>query len=382
MARVVVLGGGLGGVVAGRQLRKRLPAQHQVTIIERQPRLSFPPSYLWVMTGDRRPERITRDLRRLERKGIQVLATTVTGIDVEAQQVQTEDGAEAYDYLVVALGAELAPDLVPGLAEAGHNLYQLDGAVGLRDALRRFTSGTLAIVVAALPYKCPAAPYEAALLVESACRARAIRERVRIQLFVPEAAPLPVAGPLVGSQVRRLLHQRGIDFHPQSHLRAADAAGRRLTLQDGEERPYDLLAYVPPHRPPATLRATAMVNDAGWAIADPATLETRIPNHFAIGDATAMPLANGMPLPKAGTFAHAQAEAVARTIAHRVTGRGRPGRFGGHGACFLEVGDGRAGYAAGNFYGQDGEAVSLRGPSRRWHWAKVWFERYWLWRWY
>lgn len=382
MARIVILGGGVGGVVVARELRKRLPAAHRITIVERDPVVSFPPSYLWVMTGDRRPGQIKRDLRRLQRHGIEVLPATVTGIDPNARRVLTDNGAEAYDYLVVALGAELAPGAVPGLAEAGYNLYRLEGAVALRDALRGFSGGTLAIAVASLPYKCPAAPYEAAMLLEAYCRRRGIRKDVTIHLSAPEAAPMPVAGPRIGAQVTRLLHERGIDYFPQSQLQSVDPAARRLLFADGSARSHDLLVAIPPHRPPVALTGSGMVNEAGWATVDPHTLETAVPDHFALGDATAIPLPNGMLLPKAGVFAHHEAEAVARTLAHRIAGRDGPGRFNGDGSCFLEVGAGRAGYVGGNFYAPPGKPLSLRGPSPLWHWDKLWFERYWLWRWY
>ncbi len=382
MARVVILGGGIGGVVAARRLRRRLPAEHRVTIIERQPQVSFPPSYLWVMTGARRPHRIVRDLRRLERKGIEVVTASVTAIDPAARRVQTDTGPQDYDYAVVALGAELAPEAVPGLAEGGLNLYTLEGATALHRALQTFTGGALAIAAASLPYKCPAAPYEAALLLDAHLRQRGLRARTDLRLSAPEAAPMPSAGPVIGAQVRALLEQRGIAYAPQMPLRAVDPATRRLTFQDGSQAAYDLLVAIPPHRPPAALAGSGLAGPAGWVTVDPHTLETAVPGHFAIGDATGIPLASGLPLPKAGTFAHAEAEAVVRTLGWRITGQGAPGRFSGEGACFVEAGNGRAGFARGNFYDAAAPPIALRGPSRRWHWSKIWFERYWLWRWY
>src|SRR4030065_568726 len=72
------------------------------------------------------------------------------------------DGREiAYDSLVLALGAELAPEAIPGLAETAHTFYTLDGAERLRDKLQEFEGGRVAIVVSSLPYKCPGAPPEA-----------------------------------------------------------------------------------------------------------------------------------------------------------------------------------------------------------------------------
>lgn len=382
MVDVLVLGGGIGGVVMANRLRRLLPRSHRVALVEREPIVSYPPAYLRVLDGRREPQAITRDLRRLRRRGIDVVEATVTAIDVDARTVETDGGALAYDYLVVALGTQLAPETIPGLAETGHNIYTLDGNVAYRDALRRFDGGVIAVVAASLPYKCPAAPYEAALLIDTILRHRGVRNRTTLRLFAPEAAPMPVAGPMVGEQVTALLAERGIDYRPRSPLQSVDAAAQALIFADGSREQFDLLAVIPPHAPPAAVRASALANPAGWIAVDAHTLETRVPGVFAIGDVTAIPLPSGMMLPKAGVFAHAEAEAVARTIAHRVTGRGAEGRFDGHGSCFLEVGDGRAAYAAGDFYAVQPGAVRLRGPSRHWLWYKSLFERYWLWRWY
>jgi len=100
------------------------------------------------------------------------------------------------------------------------------------------------------------------------------------------------------------------------------------------------------------------------------------------GDVASIPLKLGKPLPKAGVFAHAQAEVVARAIARAVTGRGRSAEFDGHGECFVETGGGKAGFGSGDFYAEPVPRVTLRQPSRVWHAGKVLFEKVWLWRWF
>jgi len=108
------------------------------------------------------------------------------------------------------------------------------------------------------------------------------------------------------------------------------------------------------------------------------TLQTRWPNVYAIGDIVSIPLTLGKPLPKAGVFAHREGEVVARSIAHAITGPGTPTRFDGNGECFIETGDGRAGFGGGDFYAEPKPVVTLRMPSWRWPLAKVWFEKSWL----
>ena len=118
--------------------------------------------------------------------------------------------------------------------------------------------------------------------------------------------------------------------------------------------------------------------ESGWVSVDRYTLETRFPRVYAIGDVVAIPLKLGKPLPKAGVFAHGEAEIVATNIAHAITGTGTPARFDGQGECFIEIGDGKAGFGGGNFYAEPTPAVTLHPPSWRWHLSKVLFEKSWL----
>jgi sulfide:quinone oxidoreductase len=93
-------------------------------------------------------------------------------------------------------------------------------------------------------------------------------------------------------------------------------------------------------------------------------------------------LAIGKPLPKAGVFAHAEAEVVAHNIATAVRGGGAPRAFDGHGACFVEIGDGRAGFGNGNFYAEPKPRIIMKPPGRWLHLGKVLYEKYWLYRWF
>ena len=156
---------------------------------------------------------------------------------------------------------------------------------------------------------------------------------------------------------------------------------RRLIFAHGATADFDLLLYVPPHRAPAVVRDAGLLSESGWVAADRRTFETRVAGVYAIGDVTGIPLAMGKPLPKAGVFAHAEAEVVAHNIASAWMGRGARRTFSGEGQCFVETGDGRAGLGAGNFYAEPTPQVKLYAPARRWHWGKVILERRWLKRW-
>ncbi len=379
---VVVVGGGTGGIVAAHRLRRELAAGDRVVIIERDPIYRFAPSFLWVLTGDRRPEQISSDLRRLRRRGIELVEAEVRAIDTDARRVETSNGPIVYDRLVVALGAELAPELVPGFTEAALNVYALEGALAAARALEGFAGGRIAVLVSRLPYKCPAAPYETALLAEALLRKRGIRERSAIDVYTPEPFPMPTAGPALGEAVRGILDSREIGFHPEQSVKRIEPGTRELVRADGERVPFDLVLGIPPHRAPEVIRESALAGETGFLPVDRQTLATKTEGVFAIGDVTSIALTGGRFLPKAGVFAHGQAEHVARRIAAELRGATPTGAFEGKGACFLEMGDGISAYASGDFYAEPAPQVRLRRPGRHWHLGKVAFERYWLWRWF
>jgi sulfide:quinone oxidoreductase len=135
---VLILGGGVGGLVAANVLRKKLPKLCSVTLVEREANFVFAPSFLWIITGDRTREKISRPLDRLSRKGIRVIRGEIEAFDPDRRVARVGGNEVSGDYVVLALGAELAPEAIPGLAGAGHNFYSLEGAESLRDAVLNF----------------------------------------------------------------------------------------------------------------------------------------------------------------------------------------------------------------------------------------------------
>src|SRR3990167_10874487 len=122
-----------------------------------------------------------------------------------------------------------------------------------------------------------------------------------------------------------------------------------------------------------------MCGESGCVAVDRGTLETTFPGVYAIGDVTGIMLPSiGKPLPKAGVFAHNQAEVVAHNIARAITGKGEQRRFSGDGECFVETGDGRAAFGSGNFYADPAPAIRLKNPSMMLHLGKELYEKYWL----
>jgi sulfide:quinone oxidoreductase len=375
---VVVLGAGLGGMVAAQTLRRLLPRSNRVVLVEREARHVFPPSLLWLMVGQRSADAISRPCEHAARQGIELVRGEVTAIDPVAKTVHVGAQTLRGDALVIALGAEYAPQAIPGLAEAGLCIYTLEGATAIRDALAGFDGGRLVVLTAAPQYKCPAAPYEAALLVDGYLREHGRRDGVSMDFYAAEPGPMMVAGAAVSAGVRAMIESRNVHYHPEHQVKAIDPAAQKIEFASGTSAGFDLLLYVPPHRAPAAVREADLVNESGWIPVDRHTLRTRFDGVYALGDITVIPLKMGRPLPKAGVFAHGQAEVVAHNIAREWTGRGEPRRFEGDGTCFIETGGGRAGMGSGNFYAEPLPEVKLRQPGLLWHGAKVLYEKYWL----
>jgi sulfide:quinone oxidoreductase len=381
--RIVILGGGVGGLVAANELARLIPREHRVILIERSETHAFAPSFLWVLTGDRKPAQVVRPLRSMVRPGVEIVQAEAQAIDLAAGSVQTDGESFAYDHLVVSLGAELAPGAIPGL-ETAHTFYTLEGAAKLHTALAGFTGGVVAVVVSALPYKCPGAPHEGAMLLRDYFRRRGLTRDVRIQLYTPEPQPMPVAGPELGAAVRGMLESRGIDFHPQHKLTAVDPVARELAFEGKPPAQYDLLVAIPPHRGTRLVRDAGLAAETGWVSVDRRTLSTGRDRVYAIGDVTAVPIPGRwkpdvpLMLPKAGVFAHGQALVVARRIAAEIAGTATDEEFRGDGYCALEAGAGSSGFAFGDFFAEPSPEIHLKNVGKAWHAGKVLFERWWL----
>ncbi len=379
---ILILGGGIGGIVAASLLRKQLAREHRIILVEREARHVFPASLLWLMVGARREEQISRPIESLSRSGIEFVHGEVERIEPQTLSVRVAGREIAADYMVVALGAELEPEAIPGLAEAGHNFYTLAGAHSFNRARRDLRQGHLAVLVGGTPFKCPAAPYEAAMLLEADARTRGVHPAVTVGLYTPEPGPMPVAGPEVSAKVRQLVESTGVRVHTEHSVTEVDTSARLIRFKNGATAPFDLLAYVPPHRAPSVVRAAGLAGESGWVPVNRETLETKFPSVYAIGDVTGIPLVSGRPLPKAGVFAHSEAEVVANNITCAITGAGAPRSFEGHGACFIEIGGKRAGFGSGNFFAEPVPRLRLRAPGYLLHLGKVAFEKYWFYRWF
>lgn len=379
---ILVLGGGIGGIVTATRLRKQLASEHRVVLIERDANYIFAPSFLWLMTGTRRKEDISRPRTKMERLGVEIIKGDIEKIDAEQRSVQVNGQKLTGDYLVIALGAEMADETIPGLSEVGYTFYTLAGAEQLNEARLKFDAGRLVVLVSSVPFKCPAAPIEAALLLENDCRQRNIRDAVQIDIFTPEPGPMSLAGPENSRQLRAMVEAKNIGYHPEHAVTHVDAENKQITFANGVTVDFDLLVYVPPHRAPKVVRDAGLTGESGWIPVDKYKLTTKFSHVYAIGDVTGIKLSVGKPLPKAGVIAHGQAEVVVNNIIYEISGKGTAKQFDGHGICFIETGNGKAGMGSGNFYAEPAPKMKLYKPGYLMHLGKVAFEKYWLFKWF
>ncbi len=379
MTEVVILGGGVGGAFAAAELSKRLRGKVQITLVDREGKHYFPPSYPWLVMGWRRPEQVWRPLTRLKARNVRHRQGEVASIEPDERRVIVDGSELRYDYLLVSLGAQLEPSAIAGFEEAALHPYDLEGAVNLGDALSRFDGGKVLVGISRLPFKCPAAPYEMALLMDYYFRRKGMRDSVDIEFFTPEPSPLPAAGKDIGGKAAAMMEERGIPLHTKREMDHIDSESRLVHFRGDAQMDYDLLVAIPPHTTCDAVRNSGLAKDGPWIPVDRYTMQSSYDDVYAVGDVTIIktPSGNVPALPKAGVFAEGQAKTACQNIASEVLGR-TGGRWDGYGMCFLETGYGRAGMVRGNFFGEAQPAIAMRKPGRLWHWAKLFVEWRWL----
>jgi sulfide:quinone oxidoreductase len=345
--RVLILGAGFGGLELSTVLSEALGEEAGVTLIDKGDAFVFGFSKLDLMFGHAQPDAVRMPYGEIAKPGVRVLRETVTAIDPEARRVTTDAGVHEADVLVIALGADYDMDATPGLAEAGNEFYSVAGAERLAGIIPTFSQGHAVIGVCAAPFKCPPAPSECALLLDDELRARGVRDACQISFVIPLGTPVPPS-PEASAALEAEFAERGIALVAGRRVASLDPDRSAAILDDGSELPFDLFLGVPKHRAPDVVIASGMTED-GYVPVDSATLETRFPGVYAVGDvATAG-------VPKAGVFAEGAACIVAETLIAKLRGGEGPGPHLGRGTCYIEFGSGRIGSVDIDF---------LSGPSR------------------
>ena len=366
-AQVVVLGGGVGGTLTANLLARRLGRDVHVTVVDSTGMHLYQPGFLYVALGKANGRWLARDERTLLRRDVELAVEAATLVEPDQGRVRLAHGGSlAFDYLVLATGARLAPEEIPGLVEGAHEFYSLEGALRLREALSGFQGGRVLVGVAGIPYKCPPAPVEFTLMLDGYLRKRGVRDKTELTLLSPLNRAFTIES--ASKLVQPLMEARGIGLETFFNVETVDPTAATVSSLEGDSANFDLLVLVPPHRGQAVVEASGLGDAGGWVPTDRATLQHgRHDQIFALGDATDLPIS------KSGSTAHFEAPVIASRITSLIRGTAPKANYGGRVMCFLETGD---------------RATALRfdyqhppvppAPSRAWHAAKWAFNRlYW-----
>ena len=389
---IVILGAGFGGLACANALRNGLSRVHRVIVIERKKTFVMGLVNLWILAGSRRHDEPETPLIGLNERGIEYLNDEAVRIDLTAKTVHTKvHGGIEYDFLVVALGSELVPEKVEGFVGRGYNLYDARQVQPLREKLLALKRGRVAISVMGLPYKCPPAPYEAAMIISDILEKNGTRQDVLVDLYLPAPIALPVVGPQLSKEIVELLTLYNIGFHP--NCKPNVVRDRELEFESGEKATFDVLAGIPPHTSPDVVKSSGLVSTTTttvgtaqareWVSVDGLSLRTNYSCVFAIGDVAEVKFGT-VTVPKAGIFAEGQAKVVAQEIIDEIETTNESmqkkefmssGGYNGQGFCFVEVGKSMAGFVEADFYHKGGPVVRLEPPSKANYENKQDFER-------
>src|SRR3984957_1172168 len=220
--KVLILGAGFGGLELATRLSDELGDEIEIDLVDKSAGFVFGFSKLDVIFGKATASHVFHPYASIDKRGLRFTQTTVRSIDPEQKSVITDAGTFESDILVVALGADLDPSATPGLVEAGHEFYTVDGAFALRDVLAAFEGGRVIVGVTSTPFKCPPAPSETALLMHEFLTARGCRDRSEISLVMPLGAPIPPS-PGASKALLSAFAERGISWHPERLVTGLDA---------------------------------------------------------------------------------------------------------------------------------------------------------------
>lgn len=236
MAKVLILGGGFGGLAAAHELRQRLGSAHELTLVANDDRFFVGYAKLWDLVGARPLAQGTRRLSGLNGQGVRFVHAQVDSIDPERRAVDTTAGSFDGDYMIVALGSAPGRQKLGSTEHGAHDLYDASRLPAMRAELEQLEQGRAIVAVLGAPYVCPPAPYEAGFLIEEHLRHRGVRESVEVVVTTPMPSPLPMAGSEVENAVADRLAGQGIDLRTGQQVSYCflEFNGQRAAALEGE----------------------------------------------------------------------------------------------------------------------------------------------------
>ena len=332
---VVILGGGFGGLSSANELRNALStSQVKITVIDKKDWFMVGFAKLWIINGTRTFENSIGSLNELSKKEINFIKEEILEINSQNKIIKTDSQNIKFDFLIISTGVVLAPQKIPGLVENGFNLYDHNQLLEIRDKLESIESGKIAISIMGMPYKCPPAPFEASLLIDSMLKKRGVRDSVQIDFYSPAPITLPAAGPEVSKKILELVNSDKITFHDSCKIKSVES---KKLIFENSEADFDILLAIPPHIAPKIIYDSDLAKEPGFIPID-RDCKTSFENIFAIGDVTVLPVGEKLAVPKAGIFAEGEGIIVAKNIISKIQSKKEIELFDGKGGCFIESG--------------------------------------------
>lgn len=369
--RILIVGGGTGGTILANNLTRRLESEIraskvQITMLSASDRHMYQPGLLYVAFGQMTPDQLYRDQASMLEPSVAFHVDPVTEFHFDRNEVGTKSGKSyKYDVLIIATGARIVPEEIPGLVEGSETFFTEESAVRMHKRLMEFRGGTVAMTVS-IPHKCPVAPVEAMFLLHDFFKARGIRDKVTLRYQYPVNAVHATRN--VAQWAKPEFEKAGIEYETFFNLKEVDPVEKIIYSEEGTELKYDLLIAIPPHRG-SEIADKNDLGQGGWIPTDrfKLTMDGH-DNVYVIGDAT------NIPVSKTGSAAHYEAEVVAENIAS-VLKTGTPVReYDGKVYCFIEAGYDRATYNAFDYV----NLPDLKPASKAIHWFKVAYNQmYW-----
>ncbi len=369
---ILIVGGGLAGTIVANGLARQLKPQMRkgeasITVIGTTDQHMYQPGLLYVPFGRMREQDLFRDQRKVLQKGIHFHVDPAKKINVKNNEVKTESGKTfKYDYLVIATGSRLRHDNIPGMSEGAHWFYDLDGARKMCAALDDFEGGKIVVNVNA-PHKCPVAPLEITFMLHDYLDKKGVLDKSEITYTYP-IGRLHALEP-VAHWAKPEFDRFGIKYETFFNTKEVDPKEKTISSEEDVTLDYDLLVTIPPHSG-AQVIEDSKLGAGGWVQTDKESLlHGDTENVFVCGDTTDIPIS------KAGSTAHFEADAVIDNVASLVTEGRMARKYDGKVFCFVETGLSKGTYVWFNY----NTPPNPGAPSQMVHWFKLAYNRmYWL----
>ncbi len=342
MKHVVILGAGTAGTMMANHLHHHLKhPDWEITIIDEREEHHYQPGYLFLPFDIYAPEDIIKTIEEFIPKEVKLVNNNINRILPSANKIELAGGDEmAYDILIIATGAKIAPEETEGMKgtewqKSVFDFYTFEGALALRNKLRDWEGGKLVVHITEMPIKCPVAPLEFAFLADSFFKHKHMRDRVDITYVTPLSGAF--TKPKATEALEHLLHEKGINIEPDFAIEKVDNEKKEIVDYGGRVIPFDLLVTVPTNKGDELMERSGMGDDLNYVPTHKATLQSiNHANIFVLGDAS------NIPASKAGSVAHFEAEILTDNILRFVHGEPLKEEFDGHANCFIETGNGKA----------------------------------------